>query len=93
MIVFLLFTLVHSFLFSTSPEIFIMYCVIAPLLIVVLAQSSPHFIVYPLGGFLISALIQSIIHPNSRYIVAAGCMGAIVWAVSYLCASWVLRAL
>lgn len=92
LVLFLVFTLIHSFVFQMSPLTYFTYSLIAPLLILLLAQQkNVPFFLYPVAGFLLSALIQSLIHPNSRYIVANGLLGAVVWSISYLFSNWIFR--
>lgn len=67
------------------------YSLIAPLCMLFLIQLSVPFFILPLTGFLFSSLIQSMIQPNSRYMIANGILGASAWAVSYLVSSWVIR--
>lgn len=71
--------------------IFTTYSIVAPFMILVILQSNVPFYLIPLTGFLVSSLLQSIVHPNTRYVVANGLLGAVVWSVTALFAKWMMK--
>jgi len=67
------------------------YAFFGPLLIVYMKQQSMPFSFYPIAGFIASASVFMMYKSNTRYVIAAGLMGAAIWAFSYLLSNLIMR--